>query len=230
MVEKTVKQKGITVVEIVVVIAIIALLLGFGTPAFFSWLGQQKVENIAIQLYTDIKWAQSEAQKQGSYGLDNTDLTDVKTLKRKVFVDLNTTNSSYSIWRWQDDDEDGVADNGEFSPDFGYQVNSDGALKTVTDMKGVKFDLLSGINKIACSNNAGTPSGAIVNINDCPNTTTNLSGKCIIFNSIGFYEGADNAAIYLSNGKHAYAISLNVTGTLQLCRWDEDAGEWKRLR
>ena len=55
------KQSGFTLIELMVVIAIVAIILAMGIPAFSSWKHRHDVESQINQLYSDIQLARSTA-------------------------------------------------------------------------------------------------------------------------------------------------------------------------
>ncbi|RMG04805.1 MAG: prepilin-type N-terminal cleavage/methylation domain-containing protein, partial [Nitrospirae bacterium] len=112
-------HRGVTLIELIVVLAIAGILLGLAAPPFFSWLGESRLENNALQLYSDLKWAQSVAQEQGEVGISqqaNAGFTTAQALKRRVFIAIEPDDGGYRIYRWQDEDSDGLYDPGEFDP------------------------------------------------------------------------------------------------------------------
>lgn len=66
-------ENGFSLVEMMVVVAVIAILLGFAAPAVKSMIAGQRVKNAASELYESIILARSEA------------------IKRAVSVELDTT-------------------------------------------------------------------------------------------------------------------------------------------
>jgi competence protein ComGD len=57
------KQRGFTLVEIVVVILLISILLGFSVPSLLDVWHQVQADFSIQQLHRDIRWAQREAVK-----------------------------------------------------------------------------------------------------------------------------------------------------------------------
>ncbi len=234
------RQQGVTLIELLVVIGIIMALLALSAPPFMSWLARQRIEDKAVQIYTDLKWAQQEAVRQGEYGVEETvdamNRRITTLLKRKVYFVFDSATGGYKILRWQDEDANGVAGSGEFAPDFDNDGSTDAPMKEIDDISPASIGILSSIDKVACSNNNKSGNAAIVNVSKCPDIVgdggANLmtsNDSCIVFNSKGFYEGADNASIYITDGsRYAYGISINVTGIIKLCRWN--GSQWVRLR
>ena len=57
------KQKGFTLVEMVVVLLLISILLGISVPSLMDGWHQVQVDFSVQQLHRDIRWAQREAVK-----------------------------------------------------------------------------------------------------------------------------------------------------------------------
>jgi len=234
------KNRGFSLVELLVVIAILITLLALALPPFIKWVHRQKVENEAVQLYTDLKYAQTEALRQGEIGIQENTVTladggtevQAAIRERKIYVAFNTQNNSYRIFRWQDNNQNGYPDAvGEFSPDFGVNVNEDRPIKNVS-FNIVTYGVDPSVTSSACGNNGGRPANPITPWDSlsCPQTTNVFSNndRCIRFNSKGFFEGFANSVIYLTDGSYSYAIRIALTGTISLCKWTGNG--WKRLR
>jgi type IV fimbrial biogenesis protein FimT len=52
---------GLTLIELLVAIAIVAVVLGLGVPSLRDWMTAQRVSAVATELATDIRYARSEA-------------------------------------------------------------------------------------------------------------------------------------------------------------------------
>jgi len=244
------RNSGFTLTELLVVMAIVIIIAFLASPPFYTWLTRQKVERVAVQFFSDLKDARRIAEVQGAVGIGPDDPSTpslVETPARRIFVALNRGEHEYRIYRWQDEDMDGVPEAGEFSPDFD-NPDDDDELKE-GGLAGVEFGRPDDLDKSPCTNSDSSSSDPIVNVNPCPsvNGVFNDGEYCIRFNSQGFYEGMDNAKIFLYRKAsrlgqkmyEAYGIAINLTGAMQLCRWDchdwSDTGrcldgEWVRIR
>lgn len=232
-------KKGLTLIELLVTLAIIGILLSLGGPELYNWYSRSKLENQALQLYGDIRWAESIAMEQGEVGINivndptNPAVINANTLKRRVFVALDPGAGTYRIFRWQDENSNGVYDSGEFDPDF--KNTSDNPIKSRTS---IHFGRNGLIDDAACSGNETGSNQPIVNINPCPaGSVFDDTEYCLRFNAKGFNEGLANAAIYISNDNYSYAIRINLTGTVELCELverdldeDGDKWDWKRIK
>ncbi len=54
-------RRGMTLIEILVTVAILAIVLGLGIPSMREWMMKQRVSSIAAELVTDLQLARSEA-------------------------------------------------------------------------------------------------------------------------------------------------------------------------
>lgn len=59
-------QKGMTLIEILVVIAIVAILAAIATPAFNELIASQRIRSAASELYSSLILARSEAIKRNN--------------------------------------------------------------------------------------------------------------------------------------------------------------------
>jgi len=55
------QQRGFTLIELMVVVSITLLLLGWGIPSYSTWKKQHDVENQMIQLYSDLQFGRMYA-------------------------------------------------------------------------------------------------------------------------------------------------------------------------
>lgn len=63
---KQIAVRGFTALELVVAIAIVAILLGVGAPAMRDLIASQRVRSAANDLYSDLTFARSEAIKRNT--------------------------------------------------------------------------------------------------------------------------------------------------------------------
>ncbi len=65
MVEKTRFIRGFTLVELMVAIALLAILLGLAAPSFSDWIARTKIQSAASSISVALATARSEAVKRG---------------------------------------------------------------------------------------------------------------------------------------------------------------------
>ncbi len=215
-------NKGMTLLELMLTITIIAILAAVAVPTiFYNWNREGEVASASRNLLDDLKWAQSEAQKQG-----NMELSGGQLINRRIFVVFDAPNNTYSVWRWEDEDGDNIPETGELGPTFN-NPNNDAAIKTEQLDDGVSFGSSADVDKTACNNASGAPSGAIVNLSAASTFPPCSSLPCIQFDSKGFIRGqSGDIVIYLTNNQYNYAITTNgVAGILRMCKWV--AGSWQ---
>ena len=197
-------------VEIVVVIAIMATLMGLATGPFMKWLRSSKLEDAASQMHETVKWAQVQAQKTG-----DADVKDGSLVKQRVYFAVKESDNSYMVVRWIDGNSNNLMTSDEFT------VLQKGALV------GARFGLLGSINKKGCGNSSGAPASAVVNLNAsvCPGGIDMFEDyRCTRFDSRGFLtEGMQNIATYITDGTGAMALEINPAGITTLCRWSGSA-------
>jgi prepilin-type N-terminal cleavage/methylation domain-containing protein len=59
-------RRGFTMIELMVVVALVAILLAVAAPSFVSYLARQRVEGVASELGTDLQFARSEAVQRNT--------------------------------------------------------------------------------------------------------------------------------------------------------------------
>jgi len=198
-------RSGMTLVELVVVIGIIAVLIGLSAGPFMKWLERGKVEDSASTLHESIKWAQIQAQKLG-----DVDFANGALIKQRLYVAVNQTDNSYMVVRWRDVNNDNIKTAAEFTT-----VQQGG-------LGSARFGYSASVSKKACSNTAGAPTDSVNNFTagTCPAVALFTNYRCARFDGKGFMtESMQNASLYITQGTYSYAISLNPAGITTLCYW-----------
>lgn len=75
------RQSGISLIEVLIVITIIAVLMGFGMSSYQAWIQNTQIRNSAESIINGLQLARAEA------------------LRRNAYVNFGLTNASSSAWR-----------------------------------------------------------------------------------------------------------------------------------
>ena len=59
-------QRGFTLIELMVVVAITAILLAIAAPSFTDLIARRRVEGVATEVNTDLQYARTEAVSRGA--------------------------------------------------------------------------------------------------------------------------------------------------------------------
>jgi len=213
MVEKDVKKQGFSLVEMLIVLAIMGILTTIALPPFFRMVKIKRVEDDASKFQDIIKYAQTLAQKRG-----DTEIIENKVAMRKVYVAVNKANKNIRIITWSDLNQNNLKEENEFS------------IVREEKLQNANFGFTADVNKKACSNTSGAPADSVVNFtsNVCPSVGIFDGSLCIRFNGKGFLESMQNAALYFNRDVDNIAISINPLGFTQICKWT--GGNWLILR
>lgn len=60
------RSRGFTLVELLIVIALVAVILAIAAPSFTSTVAKKRLEGVAAELATDIQYARSEAAQRNA--------------------------------------------------------------------------------------------------------------------------------------------------------------------
>lgn len=64
------RERGFTLIELMVVVALVAIVLSLAAPSFTGTLARKRLEGVATELSTDIQYARSEAaQRNAAVGI-----------------------------------------------------------------------------------------------------------------------------------------------------------------
>lgn len=192
-------RKGLTLIEVLVVVFIISVLLSVSIPYMFSYIRDLRAFKEAVKVYEDLIAAQAYAIKYGGASLS----TSSFLVERRIFVVFDGA-SSYKVYLWTDSDNDGSPRTEELE------------LLLENNLNFATFSVAQDIDKSACTNSGSAPSsGVTFQVRSYPP----CNGKpCVRFHPYGFVEGL-NGAIYMSYNDKAYAISINKAGYIRFCKW-----------
>lgn len=192
---------GFTLLELLLVLALLGLLASFGHWGSRRMLQGWEVRRAAEQLYEDLKLAQGEAERGGQ-----TSLEDGALISRRLFLVFDPAARGYHLHLWQDRDADGVPVSAETT-----------LLWQRTLPPGISYGWSAGVQRKACSNRAGEPSTALSFA--APDSAPCFDRPCIKFDPLGF-SAMGPGAIYLNEGDQSLAITGTRPGHFTVCRWD----------
>ncbi len=191
--------RGVTLIELIVVITILGILLSIALPKFNSYIKDLKALKEASQVYEDLRLAQMEALKRGGSSLVGGNLVN-----RRVFVVFDIPNTSYSVYLWEDIDGDGNPEVGESNLLFSRSLVY------------MRFSIPPGVTTSACAGDSPISSFPVTfQAKAYPPCNGN---PCVMFHPWGFIEDP-NGVIYMSYQDKTYAVSINRAGYIRLCKW-----------
>jgi len=163
------RELGFTMIELVIAVAIFAIMAAIAIPGFSTWLPNYRLKSAARDLYSNMQLARMGAVREN-------------TTRRIVFA---TGAGSYSIWspgangNWDgyagDDVQVKTVDLSSYQSGVGY--GSGNATKDATTAGGaLPDDDVSYTNDFAVFNSRGTSTGGYVYLENNKNTTTYAIG------------------------------------------------------
>lgn len=199
--KRAVAMRGVTLLELLIVLAIIAILLTAGTWASVATLQRWQAWGAAQQVLEDFKEAQGHAERSGGYVFSGGALVMARS-----FLVFEPARQRYALFDWQDADGDGRPEEGESNRVWTRELPP-----------AVRFGWDTGVNRKACSNQPGNPTAAV-----SFGTADYLpcSGQpCVKFDQQGF-SSIGPGAVYLVDGAHSFALTATRPGHFTVCRWD----------
>jgi type IV fimbrial biogenesis protein FimT len=123
-------NRGITLIELTVVLAVVAIFVGIALPVYRSTVASTNINGAAEELKATLEWARSEAISKA----------------RNVTICRTTTGTACNAgteWRtgwlvWRDDDEDSTMDNGEI---LKIRMTFDNGLTLTGPSAGLVFNI-----------------------------------------------------------------------------------------
>ena len=147
------KQSGFTLIEMMIIIAIMAIFAGIAVPNFLSYLPKHRLNGAARQVMGDLMAARMKAVSQ------NCDV-------RVAFVAYD---AEYKIWT--DSDNDGAIDSGE---EITKNIQSDYHDVTISTTKNIEF------HSRGTANPYGTIALTGSNSTNSKNVNVRITGRVMI--------------------------------------------------
>jgi prepilin-type N-terminal cleavage/methylation domain-containing protein len=146
-------NKGFTLTELTVTLAIFGIMSAISIPSYFSWLPRHRLQTSVRHIYDDMNMARSRAVKTNA----------------DIGIQFNTSNDNYRIFR--DTDQDQTLDAGE-------TVISTGTVENDVDITGSTFTnntygfnsrgmSAGGTGEVRLTNSSGLFLGVRVNTSGC---------------------------------------------------------------
>jgi prepilin-type N-terminal cleavage/methylation domain-containing protein len=146
-------NKGFTLTELTVTLAIFGIMSAISIPSYFSWLPRHRLQTSVRHIYDDMNMARSRAVKTNA----------------DIGIEFNTSNETYRIFI--DTDQDQALDSGE-------TVISTGTLEKNIDITGSTFTnntygfnsrgmSAGGTGEVRLTNSSGLFLGVRVNTSGC---------------------------------------------------------------
>jgi prepilin-type N-terminal cleavage/methylation domain-containing protein len=147
------KTKGFTLVELMVVIAVIAILSAVSIPAIQTWLPNYRLRRAAMDLYSNFQKAKLTAVKRKCMCTINFNQpVGATTFDYIVFVDLNND----SVYQG-DLTADGVDDDNDGTEPDADEVETIIAQVQLADYPDVSIDVTQGVNGFTFVDNKAVP-------------------------------------------------------------------------
>lgn len=202
------RSRGVTLIEILIVLAVLGILATFGVSLFRDLLRDWRLKDAAHQLLEDVREVQSRAMKAGDFV--NIAVGSGRQFRQQaVFLVFDVNGRSYKAWQWIDKNNNGLP---EASP-------NDVLVELFTRSLPAGIDFSSGIaSKTACS--ASDPINPLASHKvtfDTKSYPPCDGNRCIQFDAQGTIN--DKGNLYLSDNRNSWAINSLSPGFFRLCRW-----------
>lgn len=210
-------QRGVTFIELVVVLALLAIVAMIAVPQFGRFASQSRVKRAATELFQNIRLARTMAIKEN----------------RQYLIVFDTANNRYFVGFDANGDNDlldatdtyGLCNDtdGDRLPNTNPDRNGDGVPDCVKTYALTQYGQTVRFGTRA----EHRMDGAVLGAADCNARTACFQGTNpirITFNADGSVNETGDAYLEESDTGIAYAITLNNSaGNLDLWRWEGDA-------
>ncbi|MEM7412965.1 MAG: hypothetical protein AAF430_22225 [Myxococcota bacterium] len=211
------RQAGLSIVELVIVAAIIAFVTALAVPNFLRWSDDERVKSAARSVSDAFNLARSEAIRTGDnhllifgMALSATEpivvVNDGPQTTANCTIDANEVVHFVAAAQGVNWGTSTGAANGTLGPD-------DAGALPANVATGWTFSDAGGAN---------TASWILFQADGIPRTFTASGGACTAIGTAGQGGGG----IYLTNNNRDYAVVLRPLGTARVHKWDPNASAW----
>ncbi len=204
MKSRSLSEKGLTTLELAVVLALIAIMATFTIPYLGSWLRHYRIVGAARELASNMQNAKMLAIKNN----------------QESCVEFDPSNNRYCIKSYKGTDgpkHEGVWNN--------WSSGDDTINKTVSFSGGSYKNIVFGVQTSSSPSGGPDPSG---------NPTLPIPADYVSFysNRCEFNpDGTSSAGVaYITNKYETYAVKVgySLTGNIQLWLWNPGTSKWER--
>ncbi|TVT51761.1 MAG: prepilin-type N-terminal cleavage/methylation domain-containing protein [Sedimenticola thiotaurini] len=162
-------QRGFTLIELMVTVALLAIVLTLGIPSFTTFIQNSRLITGANEFATALSLARTTAIKEGAGAVIQAPTTSPST---------NEWGQGFTVSVWTDTDNDNVVDSGE----VGAAIRTFSAFDT-----NVTLDSATGVRTVAFIHTGQLTGTAALVFNLCDSRTGEI-GRQFTVNSIGSFD------------------------------------------
>ena len=211
------REAGISVVELVIVVAIVSFVVALAVPSFVQWSDDQRAKSAARAVSDAFSLARSEAIRTGDNHLLVFGMALGATDPIVIVNDGPQATANCTI------DANEIVHSVAAEPNVSWGTSTGGANGTAgpDDSGALPANVATGWS-FSDAGGANPASWVLFQADGLPRTFTGGGGACT---AIGI-AGAGGGGIYLTNNNRDYAVVLRPLGTSRLHKWDPGAGAW----
>lgn len=211
------RRTGFSIVELVVISAIVGVLAAAAVPSMLQWADDQRVKSAARSAADAMTFARSEAIRTGSSHLVVFGMALGATAPIVIVNDGPPTTANCQIDAGEVvhsvPAEDGVS--------WGTSTGGANGAAVPADPGDLPANAASGWT-FADGSGANPASWLLYQPDGLPRAFTSSGGVC---SAIG-NSGEGGGGVYVTNGNRDYAVVLRPLGTVRVHKWDPGAGSW----